>query len=200
MTPEVAKPTKKATLMCRFSLPLTKSSKGCILSIEPLQPGYQHPNDTKNGGGSHIRPLSGRLTIESMIFHSNYRSRNQRRNPNIIYHQPPSAGHHTNTSNFLHRRQVGEIRKRMPNGTTSQTLECRNKEHRTNKFIRRRRNLITRTARVPIHPHCQNKEKPKYMSPYISCFIMNLEDTVDTLHFILVKAVAAEDVRVIVPV
>jgi len=88
----------------------------------------------------------------------------------------------------------------MPDSTTSQTLQCRKKEDRTNKLIRRRGHFITRTAGVPIKAHGQHKKEPDYVSPYIACFIVDLQNTVDALHFVLVEAVAAEDVWVVVPV
>ena len=88
----------------------------------------------------------------------------------------------------------------MPYRAARQTLQRSNQEDRTNQFICRRRNLITRASRIPINPNRQNEKEPQNMSPYIPRFIMNTTNTVHTLHFILVEAVSMEDVRIIVPV
>ena len=78
----------------------------------------------------------------------------------------------------------------MPYRTARQTLQRGKQENRTNQLIRRRRNLITRTSRIPINPNRQNEKEPQDMSPYIPRLIMNTTNTVHTLHFILVEAVA----------
>lgn len=88
----------------------------------------------------------------------------------------------------------------MPNRTTRQTLQCGKEKHSKNPPIRRRRNLITLAAGIPVNPDRQHKKEPYDMSPYVARFIMDPCNAIHALHLGFVEAVATEDKRIIVPI
>src|SRR5262245_41201738 len=136
-----------------------------------------------------------------MIFDSQDGGCNQDGNADIICPSIPTwKGLVTDAGHAFHGCEICKIGKDVPYGTASHTLQGGKQKERANQFLCPCRNFITGTSRVPVYSDCKDEKESEDVSPYITGFVVDLGDTVYTLHFILIKAIATENEGVSAPV